>query len=37
MNSFSRTEAHKVFADLYRKARSPEHQQLIDDVIFKIQ
>jgi hypothetical protein len=35
MNSFSRTEAHKVFADLYRKARSPEHQQLIDDVILK--
>jgi hypothetical protein len=35
MNSISRTEAHKVFADLYRKSRSPEHQQLIDEAIRK--
>ena len=33
MNPASRTEAHKVFASLYRKKRSPEHQQLIDDAI----
>lgn len=33
MNPASRTEAHKVFAALYRKKRSPEHQQLIDDAI----
>ncbi len=33
MSPVSRTEAHKVFADLYRKQRSPEHQQLIDDAI----
>lgn len=35
MNTQSRTEAHKVFADLYRKSRPPEHQQLIDDAIKK--
>ncbi|MCC5815613.1 MAG: hypothetical protein JJT78_12725 [Leptospira sp.] len=35
MNTQSRTEAHKVFADLYRKSRTPEHQQLIDDEIKK--
>ncbi|MEI7011424.1 hypothetical protein [Leptospira licerasiae] len=33
--STSRTDAHKVFADLYRKTRSPEHQQKIDEVIQK--
>ncbi|MBP7280921.1 MAG: hypothetical protein KBA66_05060 [Leptospiraceae bacterium] len=33
MNPASRTEAHKIFASLYRKKRSPEHQQLIDDAI----
>jgi hypothetical protein len=33
LNPASRTEAHKVFASLYRKKRSPEHQQLIDDAI----
>jgi len=33
LNPASRTEAHKVFAALYRKKRSPEHQQLIDDAI----
>lgn len=35
MNTQSRTEAHKVFADLYRKSRPPEHQQLVDDAIKK--
>ncbi|MFB5651078.1 hypothetical protein ACE5IS_10565 [Leptospira wolffii] len=35
MLSSSRTDAHKVFADLYRKSRSPEHQQQIDEVIQK--
>ncbi|PJE00907.1 MAG: hypothetical protein CK427_12530 [Leptospira sp.] len=35
MNSISRTEAHKVFADLYRKTRSPEHQKLIDEAILR--
>jgi hypothetical protein len=33
LNPASRTEAHKTFAALYRKKRSPEHQQLIDDAI----
>ncbi|WCL50408.1 hypothetical protein [Leptospira sp. GIMC2001] len=33
MNSISRTDAHKVFADLYRKSRPPEQQQLVDDAI----
>ncbi|MDI7207537.1 hypothetical protein [Leptospira santarosai] len=31
----SRTDAHKTFADLYRKQRSPEHQEQIDEVIQK--
>lgn len=35
MSATSRTDAHKVFADLYRKPRSPEHQQKIDEVIQK--
>ena len=35
MNEYSRTEAHKVFADLYRKKRTPDHQQIIDEVIQK--
>jgi len=35
LNSISRTEAHKVFADLYRKTRSPEHQKLIDEAILR--
>lgn len=35
MTPVSRTEAHKVFADLYRKTRTPEHQQLIDEAILK--
>ncbi|MDF3821026.1 hypothetical protein P3G55_14030 [Leptospira sp. 96542] len=35
MTPVSRTEAHRVFADLYRKTRSPEHQQLIDEAILK--
>ncbi|MBE7413191.1 MAG: hypothetical protein L6Q54_13950 [Leptospiraceae bacterium] len=29
----SRTDAHKVFANLYRKSRSPEHQQKIDEIL----
>lgn len=29
----SRTEAHKLFAALYRKERSPEHQALVDGAI----
>jgi hypothetical protein len=33
--SITRTEAHKIFSDLYRKQRSPEHQQLIDEAISK--
>ena len=33
MNSSSRTEAHKVFATLYRKPRSAEHQKQIDEAI----
>ncbi|TGK01339.1 hypothetical protein EHQ53_08450 [Leptospira langatensis] len=33
--SNSRTDAHKTFADLYRKSRSAEHQQKIDEVIQK--
>ncbi|TGK07483.1 hypothetical protein EHO59_05110 [Leptospira semungkisensis] len=33
--SNSRTDAHKTFADLYRKSRSAEHQQQIDEVIQK--
>lgn len=35
MTPVSRTEAHKVFADLYRKTRTLEHQQLIDEAILK--
>ncbi|PJZ71366.1 hypothetical protein CH373_02385 [Leptospira perolatii] len=35
MSASSRTDAHKIFADLYRKTRSPEHQQKIDEVIQK--
>ncbi|TGK17926.1 hypothetical protein EHO61_10685 [Leptospira fluminis] len=35
MSATSRTDAHKIFADLYRKARSPEQQQKIDEVIQK--
>ncbi len=35
MNSSSRTEAHKIFASLYRKSRSAEHQKLVDDAITK--
>lgn len=35
MTTKSRTEAHKIFADLYRKPRSPEHQAQIDEVIKK--
>jgi hypothetical protein len=31
----SRTEAHRVFADLYRKQRTPDHQQLIDEAILR--
>ncbi len=35
MNSISRTDAHKIFATLYRKQRSPEHQKLVDEAITK--
>ncbi|XDD50658.1 hypothetical protein AB3N59_02295 [Leptospira sp. WS92.C1] len=35
MSFNSRTDAHKIFADLYRKQRSPEHQEQIDEVIQK--
>ncbi|MBM9501439.1 hypothetical protein JWG44_14385 [Leptospira sp. 201903071] len=35
MSLNSRTDAHKIFADLYRKQRSPEHQEQIDEVIQK--
>ncbi|WP_246051868.1 hypothetical protein [Leptospira idonii] len=35
MTPVSRTEAHRVFADLYRKNRTPDHQQLIDEAILK--
>ncbi|EMY79439.1 hypothetical protein LEP1GSC060_2504 [Leptospira weilii serovar Ranarum str. ICFT] len=35
MPGSSRTDAHKTFADLYRKQRSPEHQEQIDEVIQK--
>lgn len=35
MTPVSRTEAHRVFADLYRKTRTPDHQQLIDEAILK--
>jgi len=31
--NISRTEAHKIFAALYRKNRSPEHQAKVDEVI----
>ena len=31
--NLSRTEAHKVFANLYRKTRSPEHQAKVDEII----
>jgi hypothetical protein len=31
--NLSRTEAHKVFANLYRKTRSPEHQTKVDEII----
>ena len=31
--NISRTEAHKVFANLYRKSRSPEHQAKVDEII----
>ncbi len=29
----TRTEAHKIFAALYRKPRSPEHQAKVDEII----
>jgi len=29
----SRTDAHKIFANLYRKPRAPEHQQKIDEIL----
>lgn len=29
----SRTEAHKIFANLYRKSRSAEHQAKVDEII----
>lgn len=32
-DNISRTEAHKVFANLYRKSRSPEHQAKVDEII----
>ncbi len=35
MTPVSRTEAHRVFADLYRKTRTPDHQQLIDEAILR--
>jgi hypothetical protein len=35
LNSSSRTEAHKIFATLYRKQRSAEHQKLVDEAITK--
>jgi hypothetical protein len=31
--NISRTEAHKIFAALYRKVRSPEHQAKVDEII----
>lgn len=31
----SRTDAHRVFANLYRKKRSPEHQKKVDEIITK--
>lgn len=31
----SRTEAHKEFANLYRRPRSPEDQQKVDEIISK--
>ncbi|MCB1158484.1 MAG: hypothetical protein KDK45_13355, partial [Leptospiraceae bacterium] len=33
MMTTSRTDAHKVFANLYRKKRSPEHQKKVDEII----
>ncbi|GBF48578.1 hypothetical protein LPTSP4_00770 [Leptospira ryugenii] len=35
MTPVSRTEAHRVFADLYRKPRTPDHQQLVDEAILR--
>jgi len=35
LKTLSRTEAHKIFADLYRKSRTPEHQALVDEAIKK--
>lgn len=29
----SRTDAHRIFANLYKKARSPEHQRKIDEIL----
>lgn len=31
--NITRTEAHKIFAALYRKPRSPEHQAKVDEII----
>lgn len=31
--NISRTEAHKVFANLYRKKRDPDHQAKVDEII----
>ncbi|MCE9500023.1 MAG: hypothetical protein K8R21_05940 [Leptospira sp.] len=33
MAQLTRTDAHKVFANLYRKQRTPEHQAKIDDIL----
>ncbi|MCX7999686.1 MAG: hypothetical protein N3A69_12170, partial [Leptospiraceae bacterium] len=31
--NITRTEAHTIFAKLYRKPRSPEHQAKVDEII----
>ncbi len=31
--NISRTEAHKIFANLYRKQRTAEHQAQVDEII----
>lgn len=33
--NISRTDAHKIFANLYRKKREPEHQAKVDDALTK--
>ncbi|MCB1190978.1 MAG: hypothetical protein H7A23_18875 [Leptospiraceae bacterium] len=33
LDNTTRADAHKIFANLYRKKRDPEHQKKVDDII----